>query len=445
MVQRWFCLCLCLMLVCLTGCINGSEEEVEAFSITEEKREDYEEKIGTLLYDAYWRYDSSSITFLKGNVPTNTEKNKNMFEASSQVGLNMEPYEGKEATVATATLLYYNGETAGLLYCYFVKDKLIGAYYMGDYQNGVYGLNDRNIFLTEGKFTKYETDTPFASFTGKKSTFPLEGFCDIGEDRQGNLLAAAISEEGRLSIYRYNRSFARYRNLYLQNGLVATSAAFLEDGSGMAVLASRTVTEGTGEGETTYTLSEEVFFLNEYFSNTGESIELPNGNYTCVAFDGAQLLLMTQKTLECYEKGENGWTRVSQNYLEHGAGYIHITDLDNDGTLEYLFTDGFDLYLYQKQETGFVKLWSTHLAIKSIEGGIYSGDLNRDGIKEVYVCDTTGTAMRYILTPKGLVTKNKDIVYGQRIYAMDLDKDGFDEYVGTDNMEQLNTMVYFSQ
>ena len=53
--------------------------------------------------------------------------------------------------------------------------------------------------------------------------------------------------------------------------------------------------------------------------------------------------------------------------------------------------------------------------------------------------------MRYILTPKGLVTKNKDIVYGQRIYAMDLDKDGFDEYVGTDNMEQLNTMVYFSQ
>ncbi len=445
MIQRWFCLCLCLMLVCFTGCSNGSEEETEAFSITEEKREEYEQKIAQLLYDTYWRYDSSSVTFLKGNVPENTEENKDMFEASLQAGLPMEAYAGREATVATATLLYYNGETAGLLYCYFVRDRLSGVYYVGGYQNGIYGLNDRNIFLAEGTFTKYETEAPLAAFMGEKSTFPLEGFCDTGEDRQGNLLAASISEEGRLSLYRYNRSFSRYRNLYLQNGLVATSAAFLEDGSGMAVLGSRSVTEGTGEGETTYTVSERVVFFNEYFSPSGESIELQNGNYTCVAFDGTQLLLMSQKTLECYEKGENGWIRVSQSYLEHGASYIHITDLDNDGTPEYLFTDGFDLYLYQKQETGFIKLWSTHLAIRSIDGGIYSGDLNRDGVKEVYVCDTTGTAMRYILTPKGLVTKNKDIVYGQRIYAMDLDKDGFDEYVGTDNMEQLNTMVYFSQ
>ena len=124
---------------------------------------------------------------------------------------------------------------------------------------------------------------------------------------------------------------------------------------------------------------------------------------------------------------------------------MHITDLDGDDTLEYFLTDGFDLYLYQKRDTGFIKIWSTHLSIKSIEGGIYSGDLNRDGVKEIYVCDTTGTAIRYILTENGLAIKNDDIVYGQVIYAMDLNGDGIDEYIGTNNMEDSNTMVYFEE
>ncbi len=85
------------------------------------------------------------------------------------------------------------------------------------------------------------------------------------------------------------------------------------------------------------------------------------------------------------------------------------------------------------------------MGIKSIESSIYSGDLNRDGVKEIYVCDTTGTAMRYILTENGLSIKNDDIVYGQIIYAMDLNSDGIDEYVGMNNIEDTNTMVYFEE
>ena len=349
----------------------------------------------------------------------------------------------KEAIIATVPLLYYNGETAGLLYCYFVRDKLIGAYYTGGYNNGNYALTDRNVFLMDGHFSKYETDTPFAHFIGTKSTFPSEGFCDVDKDTQGNLLAATISEDGRLSLYRYRNYFGRYRNIYLQRGLVTDSAAFLEEG--MAVLLSRSITEGTGEGQNTYTSSEKLVFLNRNFSATGESIDLSNGNYTCVGFDGTELYLMNNKTLECYKKEEQGWTISNQYYLNHGVKYMHITDLDGDDTLEYFLTDGFDLYLYQKRDTGFIKIWSTHLSIKSIEGGIYSGDLNRDGVKEIYVCDTTGTAIRYILTENGLAIKNDDIVYGQVIYAMDLNGDGIDEYIGTNNMEDSNTMVYFEE
>ena len=286
-----------------TACDSQSDEETDVFSISEEKRKEYKEKIDKLLYDNYWRYDGSSITFFKGNVPENTEKNKDMFEASSIIGLNMNTNATKEAIIATVPLLYYNGETAGLLYCYFIRDKLIGAYYTGGYNNGNYALTDRNVFLMDGHFLKYETDTPFAHFIGTKSTFPSEGFCDVDKDTQGNLLAATISEDGRLSLYRYRNYFGRYRNIYLQRGLVTDSAAFLEEG--MAVLLSRSITEGTGEGQNTYTSSEKLVFLNRNFSATGESIDLSNGNYTCVGFDGTELYLMNNKTLECYKKEED--------------------------------------------------------------------------------------------------------------------------------------------
>ena len=443
MVRKWLCICMCFVLVYLTACTDNREEETEVFSISEETATEYEEKVDKLLYDNYWRYDSSSISFFKGIVPENTEQNKAMFASSTAMGLNMENNAGKEATVATALLLYYNGETAGLLYCYFVRDRLVGAYYVGGYDNGIYSLEDRNLFLADGHFSKYETDAPFAEFHGKKSTFPSEGFCDIGQDAQGNALAANISEDGRLSLYRYRNYFSRYRNIYLQRGLVVESAAFLDEG--MAVILSRLITEGAEESENTHTSSEKLVFLNRNFALTAESIDLSHGTYTCVGFDGTELFLMNNKTLECYKREEQGWTLCNQYYLEHGASYIHITDLDGDGTLEYLITDGFDLYLYHKTEVGLIKIWSTHLGIKSIESSIYTGDLNRDGIKEIYVCDTTGTAMRYILTPKGITIKNDDIVYGQMIYAMDLNGDGIDEYVGIDNIEDSNTMIYFSE
>ncbi len=159
-----------------TACDSQSDEETDVFSISEEKRKEYEEKIDKLLYDNYWRYDGSSITFFKGIVPENTEKNKDMFEASSMIGLNMNTNATKEAIIATVPLLYYNGETAGLLYCYFVRDKLIGAYYTGGYNNGNYALTDRNVFLMDGHFSKYETDTPFAHFIGTKAHFHLRDF-----------------------------------------------------------------------------------------------------------------------------------------------------------------------------------------------------------------------------------------------------------------------------
>ena len=124
--------------------------------------------------------------------------------------------------------------------------------------------------------------------------------------------------------------------------------------------------------------------------------------------------------------------------MKHTVEYIHITDLDGNGVKEYLMSDGMDLYLYQKNDNNFRKIWSTHLGVESLYGPITSGDLNRDGVKEVYVCDMTGTTIRYLLTEKGLRSSNEDIVYAQCIYPYDLNSDGLDDYWLVTDIEERN-------
>ncbi len=67
--------------------------------------------------------------------------------------------------------------------------------------------------------------------------------------------------------------------------------------------------------------------------------------------------------------------------------------------------------------------------------------MNRDGVKEVYVCDMTGTTIRYILTEKGLVSSNEDIAYAQSMYPVDLNGDGLDDYWLVTDIEARNGSV----
>ena len=68
-------------------------------------------------------------------------------------------------------------------------------------------------------------------------------------------------------------------------------------------------------------------------------------------------------------------------------------------------------------------------------------DLNGDGVKEIYTCDTTATTIRYILTEKGLQTANEDIDYGECIYPCDFDGNGKADYwFVQDNIDRLGQL-----
>ena len=145
-----------------------------------------------------------------------------------------------------------------------------------------------------------------------------------------------------------------------------------------------------------------------------------------------------------YEEKDGSWQNTGTRKLRHQVTQCHITDLDGDGVKEYILTDGMDLYVYHAVNDSFRKLWSTHVGVENFYGPLMSGDLNGDGVQEIYACDTTATTIRYILTEKGLKTANEDIQYGQCIYPCDFDGNGREDYWFVADNEDRRGQLYLA-
>ena len=439
---------LCLAAMCvLTLCACGNTETPQ-LTLTAAQQEHYTQLMETVADTYYWDFDGDSLRFSAGIVPQDSEESQALFAASADCEYPLDGYAGSEAVIGSATLVHYNGDAAGQLLCYFSGNALIGVCYQGGYNNGYYSLNARNPFLADGGFQAYEAWAGMAAeVASTAASFPADGFESVGKDADGNVLTASI-QEGVVQIYRYQNDRLRlWRTLGFASGLEATSAAFLDgaEGSELAVLLSSIDEQGEGEGEQIFARSEKIVFFDRNLQQTAEEIPLESNNAGALAADDGKLLLSDDQAVRYYTRGQEGWTSTSFTRLKHTAQYIHITDLDGDGTKEYFMSDGLDLYVYQKNGENFRKIWSTHLGVESLYGPITSGDLNRDGVKEVYVCDMTGTTIRYILTENGLRSSNEDIAYGQCIYPCDLNDDGLDDYWLVTDVEERNGALCMAQ
>ncbi len=418
----------------ITGCSGGNNDN-NGFTITFDQKTKYKEQIYSLMYDYYWKYDDTTVEFFSSTVPENTEENNKFFEASEDVNLNLKKYAGDSCIVATANLQHFNGDYAGRGYFYFNNDKLSGAYYTSEDTDDVYGFETRNVFLNSPAFKDYESDLEMGDFKEYKSYVDSMGFSDTSHSSDGSFIAMSVNEKN-LNIYKYaNNRMIKYKSVYLaSDGLVPLSATFIENNdvvSGVAVIMGEIVESEEHSHEETeeISISNKVIFLNENFGKTGEEMTLSNGNCTYIFEDDGKIAIASGENIEYYSKGENGWQKVEKYRLGHSANHVHITDLDNDGVKEYIMTDGFDLYMYRKTLMGYINIWRTHITVENFTGYIYSGDLNNDGIKEIYISDITGTAVRYVLTEKGLITRNDDIEYGNNIYSGDFNSDGKDDYI----------------
>ena len=426
-----------LSLFLLCGC--GAEEE-KTFSLTVEEKQNYTETIQTVMEEYYWDYDHASLHFVGTTVPEDMEENVRLFDASNACEYNLKRKAGQEAVLAEASLLHYTGDAAGTLQCWFVDGSLSDVVYSGGFDKDYYSLKERNPFLADGEFQAYENwagmGTGFAEGNGE---FSPEGICSAGKDAEGNTMAVSI-QNGSAAVYRYAGGLSRYRNFSYGNGLEATSAAFLEKGDvKLAVLVS-SIETSENDGDKTYSRAERVMLYDDKLQVVGE-IPLEGELCTAIGAEGNQLYLFVDQNMEVYEKGEEDWSMVASRRLKHPVTQFHKTDLDGDGKVEYLMTDGMDLYLYHDAGGSMRKIWSTHLGVENFYGPITSGDLNGDGVKEIYACDTTATTIRYVLTEKGLQSENEDIEYGQCIYPCDFDGNGrMDYWFVKDNIDRLGQL-----
>nr|WP_294680787.1 VCBS repeat-containing protein [uncultured Anaerotignum sp.] len=437
-MKKWMTVLAGLLL--LSGC--GAKEDTFSLSAAEQKA--YVESIDTVTENFYWEYDHSSISFGAAVVPENTEENERLFAASSACEYNLKSKAGQDAVLAQASLLHYNGDAAGILQCWFVGGNLAGVVYSGGYDNGYYSLKERNPFLADGGFRAYENWTGMTTaFRESRGQFSAEGIYSVGKDAKGRRLAASI-RGGRAEVYRYANGLSRYRSFSYGRGLEATSAAFLnEDDARLAVLVSSIEESGEGESEKTYSRAERVMLYDAKLNVAGE-IPLESELCTALGAEDGKLYLFIDKSMKTYEEKDGTWQNTATRKLRHQVTQCHITDLDGDGVKEYILTDGMDLYVYHAGNDSLRKIWSTHVGVENFYGPIMSGDLNGDGVKEIYACDTTATTIRYILTERGLKTANEDIEYGQCIYPCDFDGNGKEDYWFVKENEDRNGQLYLA-
>lgn len=413
------------VLLGVTGC--GNAEVDQSFSVSASEQEAYINEIDALLDEYYWIYDSDSVVFRSGTVPQDTAESARLFHASQDLGYPLKSSAGSESVIVEADLLHYNGDSAGELNCIFINNQLSGVYYIGGYDQEAYSLRERNPFLANGSFQGFENWSGMATDTYRKlrGTLPLEGF--VAKSRTG--IVASI-QNGAIEMYCLSGNYlSRMLTLKPEAGLESASATFVEkDWEDLTAVLLTGVTDTHSEVETIEESLEKVVIYNSSFGIVGE-IPLAGEGHTAVSSDGGKLFVFSDQIMETYELQEGNWVSTKHESLRHKVTQCQIADLDGNGVKEYLMTDGMDLYVYQHLETtGLLKLWSTHLGVESLYGALYSGDLNGDGVKEIYICDATGTAIRYVLTDRGLRSSNEDIQYMEAIYPCDFNGDGIDDY-----------------
>ena len=118
-------------------------------------------------------------------------------------------------------------------------------------------------------------------------------------------------------------------------------------------------------------------------------------------------------------------------------------DFDGDGTEEYAVTDGLDLYIFALDGDNMSLLWRTNISTRFFDGNIYVGDLNGDGVSEIYLADINGLGIRYTLTEKGF--KYDTIDAGSMYFAADFNMDGKSDYIESTGEDSQSARLYLSE
>lgn len=414
-------LTLCLAIF-FTGCASSAVEEAANFTLSGDEKKTYTAQVQSVLLDHYWKYSTSTLQYAAGRVPEDPA----VWDASARSGYPLEDAAGKNCIVATVELLHFSEETAGVCTFYFSGENLLGVYYAAEgAAYPAYALTDRNLYQKDAVPTALESEAPYTNFASYPLSGSLGGFAALTARPEGGALLCMFGD-GTITLYQVQgTSVSRTASLSTGSNQ-PISAAFLPNGE-LAVLFG--TYEQVSEGDPGRILSDHVAFYDTALQESSPSFALDAEDYNCIAVDGNAVVLASGKTLKYYEKTTNGLELTYRQFLGHAVTDFLATDLTGDGVFEYFMLSGLDAYLYHKDGERFLPIWRTHINAPYFCGPVTAGDGNGDGVQELYLMDTSGTAIRYTLGTYGLLSRNEDIDYGEQLIAADYNGDGKTDFL----------------
>lgn len=444
-------LILLIFLFFITACSNENSEDV--FTLKDSEIQKYNEIIKQQLQQQLWEYNEQDNSFALGVAEqTDSPKFEDIYKASLDMGIDVKKYSGSQAIIANVLLKHFNNEDAGKAYFYFVGDKLVCEYYV--FENKIYSLKDKDVFLKETNFKNFEDINVKAEFESKEIGFAFSDYADINKKN-----IAVIDEESKLSIYNYGKKgFTKTKALSFENeGFYPIDFSFYKNGA--VVLLGKLddqyknsqshesveyedehSSDNANEAIKYHLKSWQLIFLDSNYNKQKDIINLDLSTYGNISVVGDNIFLSRDKSIDIFQKINGVWAKTNQIMLKNDIHDIKFADIDNDSIDECVISDGMDLYLYSYDES-FELLWRTNLSINSIKGNIYVDDLNKDGIKEIYIEDLSDNSYRYILTSSGFTPSSLDIGYGKKCIPADFNDDGMIDYVIIDNSEGENKVT----
>lgn len=170
-----------------------------------------------------------------------------------------------------------------------------------------------------------------------------------------------------------------------------------------------------------YEVSGESFFLAEVYENTAVDKDVISTLKNGETFWGYQRLNDYLSII----KDSGTYVYKGSNILFMLDGVAKLQDLDDNGTMEVVQRNdnGKSLCVYEIEDNKLIKLWEIQSQSEAFDGDIQIGDLNSDGVKEIYVGNTFGNMIKFILTDKGFIQDmNMPVAENGVYYLIDYDR-----------------------
>ena len=410
-----------ILFMFLNGCAaNKSVFSNSNMELDLEQKNNYTNQIKEFLTSKSWDFEHN-ISFASINIPIGVEGTyyQDIIKKSKDSGLELSKYLGKDAVEGVVTIKYPNGDVGGSAHFIFYDNKIIGGYYLSyDY---IYSLNEKEVFKKQIKWENIENE---------KLSYKFE---QVPMEKNNNFIYSGRFNEVQTYIFTYENDSLKMN--YLDEGRLIQKNNIDLDGLSLADMFFKDV-DNDNIAELGILVTNSIKGLSKllvYDIEDGlkEKCSFNFGKPMLgIDYDGQNIIASSNNSVEMFVMEKEKVIKVYSNTKL--GGKVKIDNIDGSNQQKYILVDstGRDLYVFEKDRNGLREIWRTYNDDIHYKQNIQTGDLNHDGIKEIYIEDTDGNTRKIILGQSGFI-ETEEIIKGHKYFIGDFNTDNNFEYFDT--------------